>query len=60
MFRQWPGLAIQARTTDAGVAKPVAMFSPTMDQLNPTALIRAEKFDPWEKSSNRTMLFVHP
>ena len=28
MFWQWPVLAIHARTTERGVAKPVAMFSP--------------------------------
>jgi hypothetical protein len=32
MLRQWSGLAIHAVTTARGVAKPVAMFSPTSDQ----------------------------
>ena len=32
MFWQWPVLAIHARTTERGVAKPVAMFSPAARQ----------------------------
>ena len=32
MFWQWPVLAIQALTTERGVGKPVAMFSPAERQ----------------------------
>ena len=51
MLRQWPGLAIHALTTAAGVSKPAAMFSATIDQLKPTALMRAEKFPPWAEAA---------
>ena len=46
MLRQWPRLPIHPRTTDAGVTKPEAMFSPAIDQSKPTALILAEKSAP--------------
>ena len=58
MFWQCPVLAIQARTTDRGVWKPVAMFSPADRQSKPTALIRAAKFEPWLNTSLETIAFV--
>src|SRR5438309_2768563 len=59
MLRQWPVLAIQAVTTSWGVAKPVAMFSPAADQLNPAAVILAAKLAPWVKRREAIIAFVH-
>jgi len=58
MFRQWPVLAIQAVTTSRGVAKPVAMFSPAADQLNPEAVILAAKLRPCVNRPEATIVFV--
>src|ERR1700733_9921787 len=60
MFWQWPVLAIQPLTTLAGVENPAAMFSPTFDQSNPTAVIRAEKSAPWLNRRWLTMVLVQP
>src|ERR1700759_719588 len=60
MFWQCPVLAIQPRTTRAGVLKPVAMFSPTLDQRKPVAEMRAAKSARWLKSRRLTIVFVQP
>jgi hypothetical protein len=60
ILRQWPVLAIQALTTAAGVANPVAMFSPAADQAKPAAEIRAAKFVPWVNLRCATIDCVQP